>query len=346
LDIIHTDLNDPHNTTGNNGQKYFLTFIDDYSKAAKVYTIKSKTEVYECFIDFINIVENITAKKIKKLRCNNGKEYVIKDISRLAREKGIILDLYLPYVHQLNGTAEHYNRSIIDTARCLLSEARINRRFWLEIIKTTAYLKKRTLANTIEKKTCYEILTRKKPNIKNLRIYGSRVFVRVPEEKRKSKCDRKADLGILLGYENVGYRVLINNKVTIARHVDIVEENVNLIGFNNNDGEYGNRDRERNNTVGTASCNLPSEKEITEHENENKGENEQEMDKIILRRSERERMKPARCGETATYSNYIFVNFVSADTPTTYEKAVNSENSLDWKQAMDNEIKCLMKNKT
>jgi len=263
LNIIHTELNDQHNTTGNNGEKYFLTFIDDYSKAARVYTIKSKTEVYECFIEFINTVENITGKKIKRLRCNNGKEYVNKDISRLTRAKGIILDLRPPYVHQLNGTAEHYNRSIMDTARYLLSVAKINRRFWPEIIKTVAYLKNRMLANTIEKKTLYEILTGKKPDTKNLRIYGSRVFVRVPEEKRKSKWDRKADLGILLGrillgYENVGYRVLINNKVIIARYVDIVEENVNLIGFKNDDEEYGDGDRDRNNTVGTVSCKLPN----------------------------------------------------------------------------------------
>jgi len=37
LDIIHTDLNGPHNMTGNNDEKYFLTFIDDYSKVARVY---------------------------------------------------------------------------------------------------------------------------------------------------------------------------------------------------------------------------------------------------------------------------------------------------------------------
>jgi len=66
LHIIHTDSNGPQNTTGNNGEKYFLTFIDDYSKAARIYTIKSKTEVYS-FIEFINTIENITGKKIKKL---------------------------------------------------------------------------------------------------------------------------------------------------------------------------------------------------------------------------------------------------------------------------------------
>jgi len=106
--------------------------------------------------------------------------------------------------------------------------------------------------------------------------------------------------------------------VIIARHIDIVEENVNLIGFKNDDGEYGDGDRERNNTVETASCKLPSEKEVTDCKTENKGEHKQEM---ILRRLGRERKKPDRYGETATYSNYIYVNFVSADIPTSYEKA-------------------------
>jgi len=265
------------------------------SKAARVYTLKSKTEVYECFVEYINTVE-ITGKKIKKLRCDNGKVYINKDIFRLAREKGIVIDPCPPYVHQLNGTAERYNRSIMD--RCLLSEARVSRRFWPEIIKTAAYLKNRTLANTIEKKTPYEILTERKPNINNLRIYGSRVFVRVPEEKRKSKWDRKADLGILLGYENVGYRVLINNKVIIARHVDIIEENVNLIGFKGEDEENNYQDEARDNedrmgdkketldmnkgndTVSIVNREPPSEQTVTNRGDEHGTE---------VRRSERER---------------------------------------------------------
>lgn len=169
LEIVHTDLNGPHSTIGNTGEKYFLSFIDDYSKAVRVYTLKSKTEVYKCFQEYINTVENVTGKRIKRLRCDNGKEYINRDIYRLAREKRIIMDPCPPYVHKLNGTAERYNRSIMDTARCLLFEARVNRRFWPEIIKTAAYLKNRTLANTIENKTPYEILTGQKPNISNLR---------------------------------------------------------------------------------------------------------------------------------------------------------------------------------
>lgn len=77
LELIHTDLNGPHAITGHGGEKYFLTFIDDYSKLTKIYCIQSKSEVIDCFIEYINLVENLTGKKIKNLRCDNGKEYIL-----------------------------------------------------------------------------------------------------------------------------------------------------------------------------------------------------------------------------------------------------------------------------
>ncbi|KOC60753.1 Copia protein, partial [Habropoda laboriosa] len=72
-----------------------------------------------------------------------------------------------PYVHELNGTPERFNRSIMDMARCLLSEAKVNRRFWPECIKAAAYIKNRTLANTVIRKTPYEIFFNERPSVKN-----------------------------------------------------------------------------------------------------------------------------------------------------------------------------------
>ena len=67
-------------------------------------------------------------------------------------------------------------------------------------MKTVAYLKNRTIANTQENKTPFEIFFGKKPNVEHMKIYSSRVFVRVPENLRNSKWDNKAELGILVGY--------------------------------------------------------------------------------------------------------------------------------------------------
>ena len=80
LELIHTDLNGPHNTIGYCGEKYFVTFIDDYSKCAKIYCIKNKSETASCFFDYITLVENQFNRRVKKLRCDNGKEYLNKEI--------------------------------------------------------------------------------------------------------------------------------------------------------------------------------------------------------------------------------------------------------------------------
>ena len=135
---------------------------------------------------------------------------------KLCRHKGIELDTYPPYVHELNGTAERYNRTVMDSARCLLAESKVEKRYWLEVVWATSYLKNRTVANTVVRnKSPYEIFFNEKPDSKYLILCGSKVFFRVPEQKRNLKWDRKADLGILVGYNVTGYRVLRGNRVIL-----------------------------------------------------------------------------------------------------------------------------------
>ena len=99
--------------------------------------------------------------------------------------------------------------------------------YWPEAI-SAAYLKNRTIANTCENKTPLEIYFGIKPKASHLKIYGSRVFVRTAEKDRK-KWDDKSQVGILVGYSHFGYRVLINNKVIEARHVQVIEKGSRLV---------------------------------------------------------------------------------------------------------------------
>ena len=96
-------------------------------------------------MDYINLVQNLTGKAVKKFRCVNGREYINNDVLNLIREKGIYLESCPPNVHPLNGTAERYNRTVMDTARCLMSDAKLHIRYWPEAVKTSAYSKNRTI---------------------------------------------------------------------------------------------------------------------------------------------------------------------------------------------------------
>ena len=71
---VSSPLNDPHSTTGYGEEKYFSTFFDDYSKCTRIFCIKTKSETAGCLIEFINLVENQFRKKVKEIKCNNGKE--------------------------------------------------------------------------------------------------------------------------------------------------------------------------------------------------------------------------------------------------------------------------------
>ena len=59
-------------------------------------------------------------KRVKKLQCDNGKEYLNTEIYDFIRQKGIQLLPCPPYVHELNDVAERYNRTAMDIGRCLL----------------------------------------------------------------------------------------------------------------------------------------------------------------------------------------------------------------------------------
>ncbi|GJT38896.1 ty1-copia retrotransposon protein [Tanacetum coccineum] len=68
LELIHSDLADFKNTMSKGGKKYYITFVDDYSRYTKVYLIRSKDEAEEMFLKFKAEAENQLDRRIKRLR--------------------------------------------------------------------------------------------------------------------------------------------------------------------------------------------------------------------------------------------------------------------------------------
>ena len=76
LEIVHFDICGPMQTMPIGGCKYFLTFIDDYSRKTWVYFLKHKSDAFSCFQQFKALVENQSVHRIKILRTDKGGEYV------------------------------------------------------------------------------------------------------------------------------------------------------------------------------------------------------------------------------------------------------------------------------
>jgi hypothetical protein len=97
LDLIQSDLMGPFPHPLINKVRFFLIFVDDFSRFTWIYFLRKKYEVFQHLKDFKALVETQFGKKIKVLRTDNGGEYVNHEIHNLFHEAGIHLQHTVPY---------------------------------------------------------------------------------------------------------------------------------------------------------------------------------------------------------------------------------------------------------
>jgi transposase InsO family protein len=71
------------------GNRYFITFIDDFSKKLWVYFLKEKSAAFIVFKNFKALVENQSGHKLVTLRSDRGSEYTSKEFDKYCMEQGI-----------------------------------------------------------------------------------------------------------------------------------------------------------------------------------------------------------------------------------------------------------------
>jgi transposase InsO family protein len=98
------------------GCKYFLTFIDDFSRRIWVYFLKLKSDVFDKFLAYKALVEKQFGHQIQKLRTYNGGEYVNNNFTSYFTTQGIQMQHIVPYTLQQNGVVEKKNRKLKEMA--------------------------------------------------------------------------------------------------------------------------------------------------------------------------------------------------------------------------------------
>ena len=114
------------------GVEYFVTFIDDHSRKTWIYFLKTKDEVFNRFKEFKALVENLTGKRIKVLRSENGGEYIDKEFTGFYAREGIKREWTAPYNPEQNGVAKRKNRTIVEATRAMLYDQDMSKFLWVE----------------------------------------------------------------------------------------------------------------------------------------------------------------------------------------------------------------------
>jgi transposase InsO family protein len=225
FDLVHSDICGPFPHPDLDGNRYFLTVIDDQTRFSKVYFLKEKSQAAQTLIGFIRYVQTQFGKTIKALKTDQGGEYISNTLTDFLTENGIEHIFSPAYLHESNGTAERYNQTLCTIARAGMTVFPNHPHLWSEAIYYACFTKNRLPHSALQGETPFFIFWNEQPEIKNLRPFGSSCYTHIPTETRApGKLLPRALEGRFVGYSRSDkiYRIYVPDEDRVYESRDII----------------------------------------------------------------------------------------------------------------------------
>ncbi|WKA11474.1 hypothetical protein VitviT2T_028969 [Vitis vinifera] len=228
---IHCDLWGSYKHVSSCGARYFLTIVDDFSRAVWIYLLVDKTEVFRMFMSFIAMVDRQFSQTVKVVQSDNGTEF--KCLLDYFSATGILFQTSCVGTPQQNGRVERKHKHILNVGRALRFQANLPIYFWGESVLVAAHLINRTPSPLLHNKTPFEILFGTPPSYAAIHTFGCLSFA----HDQKSKGDKFASRSrkcVFLGYPfgKKGWKLfdLDTKELFVSRDVKFIED---VIPFGN-----------------------------------------------------------------------------------------------------------------
>ncbi|GBO20433.1 Retrovirus-related Pol polyprotein from transposon TNT 1-94 [Araneus ventricosus] len=128
---------------------------------------------------------------------DNGEEFINTEFDNFLKTNGIKRRLTVPYCPEQSGIAERKNRSLVEMARCLLSQAKLPLNMWAEAVNTANYLSNRYPTKALSGKTPYELFNEIVPNVSYFKTFGCTAYCL--DNKPSHKFSARSKKGIFVG---------------------------------------------------------------------------------------------------------------------------------------------------
>ncbi|KAK0591398.1 hypothetical protein LWI29_001105 [Acer saccharum] len=231
LEILFTDVWGPAHLSSYDNFRYYVVFVDYFSKYTWLYPLKRKSDVPLVFKWFKALVEKFFNTKIKTVYSDGSGE--AQSLGRDLQGLGIHYLKSPPHTPEHVGTAERKHRHVVETALTMLHHASVPLKFWSLAFQAAVYLINRMPSKTLQNSSPYSILFHKDPNYRKLRVFGClcypwlRPYTSHKLEPRSKPC-------VFVGYsiEHNAYLCLdsLTNRLYVSRHVVFVESVFPFVG--------------------------------------------------------------------------------------------------------------------
>lgn len=225
LELIYSDVWGPASTSFG-GKKFYVSFIDSYSKFSWIYLLKHKSDVFEKFHDFQQLVERLFDRKIIAMQTDWGGEY--QKLNSFFEKIGISHHVSCPHTHQQNGSAERKHRLIVEVGLALLAYASMPLKYWDEAFLAATHIINRIPSRILQYDTPLKRLFNHKPNYSSFRIFGCACWPNL-RPYNAHKLQFRSMQCVFLGpsHTHKGYKCLdiATGRIYISRDV-VFDENV------------------------------------------------------------------------------------------------------------------------
>nr|GFC44319.1 putative ribonuclease H-like domain-containing protein [Tanacetum cinerariifolium] len=148
--------------------------------------LHSKDEASDVIISFIKKTQVNLQLYVQHVRTDNGTEFKNKTLAKFFDEIGITQQFSSARTPQQNDVVERRNRTLVEVARTMLTFANLPLFLWAEAISTACFTQNHSIIHKRFDKTPYELMNKRKPNIKFFRVFGS---AQVSETSKKDLED-------------------------------------------------------------------------------------------------------------------------------------------------------------
>ncbi|GJV54300.1 retrovirus-related pol polyprotein from transposon TNT 1-94 [Tanacetum coccineum] len=196
LYLLHMDLCGPMHVASVNRKKYILVIVDDYSRFTWVKFLASKDEDPDLIIKFLKMIQVRLNATVRNIRTDNETEFVNQTLQDYYEQVGISHEISVMRTPQQNGVVERQNGTLVEVTRTMLIFAHAPLFIWAEAIATACYTQNRSIIRRRHRKTPYELLHNKKPDLSYLQVFGELCYPNNDSENL-GKFQAKADIGLV-----------------------------------------------------------------------------------------------------------------------------------------------------
>jgi transposase InsO family protein len=139
LELVHSNVW-TSSVASLSGSKFYVLFVDDYSRFTWLYPILNKSDVYQSFVKFKLLAENLFSTKIQKFQSDNGGEYSSILFKQFLAQHGILHRLTFPHTSQQNGIDERKHRHVMEMRLTLLAQSGLSPKYWVDAFLTAIFL--------------------------------------------------------------------------------------------------------------------------------------------------------------------------------------------------------------